>query len=151
MDYLGSKSGGTNDTAEVISQFKETIRLQKEQLFGITLYLQGIELLYSGKPEVVEMNRQSFQNIQNRAENAITAAESLLQQVKEDPGKVKEIKRFKFPPISGNPMLDQMTRRAQILVQEYERLFPGRPRSKLLNQDEQALLMMQASEQLGLD
>lgn len=148
MGFLGSMFGSTSDPTEAIRQFKETIRLRKEQLFGIALYLQGIELIYSETPEILEINRQSFQNIKDRAENAITAAESLLQRVKEDPTKVKEINRFTFPPISGHPMLDQMTRRAQILVRAYDRLFPGRPRSKPLSRDEQKLLMRQASEQL---
>ncbi len=148
MVFLGSLFGSKSDPAEEIRRFDEMIRLHQDQLFGITLYFQGIELMYSGQPEICEMNRQSFQNIKDRAENAIAAAKSLLQQARENPPKVKELMRFTFPPIRGNPMLDQMTHRAQILVQTYERMFPGRARSQPLSQDELKSLMMEASNQI---
>lgn len=148
MGFLGSLLGRRSDPAKEIIRFDETIRLHQDQLFGITLYSQGVELMYSGQPEILEMNLQHFQNIKGRAENAIAAAESLLQQAREDPSKVKELRRFTFPPISGNPMLDQMTHRAQILVRTYERMFPGKSRSQPLRQSELTTLMEEASEQL---
>jgi hypothetical protein len=133
---------------DTIIRFEEDLHIQRDQLFGITLFLQCVELMYAGQPETLEMNRQSFQNIKERAESSISAAESLLQLVKADPGKVKELRRFQFPPIGGHPMLDQMTQRAQILVETYERLFPGRSRSDPLTREELESLMIDVADRL---
>jgi hypothetical protein len=138
----------STDPGEAIRRFEEEIRIQRDQLFGMTLFSQGIEMMYAGQPEILEINRQSIQNIKARVESFISEADRLLQEGKTKPEKVREIKRFRFPPISGNPMLDQMTQRAQILVQTYERMFPGRPRSEPLSQDELQSLMMEAADQL---
>lgn len=148
MGFLGSMLGRRSDPAEEILRFDETIRLHQDQLFGITLYFQGIELMYSDQPEILEMNRQSFHNIKDRAEKAIAEAEVLLQQAREDSSKINKLRRFTFQPISGNPMLNQITQRARILVRTYERMFPGRSRSQLLSQDELTILMQEASDQL---
>ena len=44
--------GRVRDPAEEIRRFEEVIRLHEDQLFGITLYLRGIEFLYSDNPEI---------------------------------------------------------------------------------------------------
>lgn len=148
MGFLNSLFGRKSDPEEEIRRFEEMIKLHIEQIFGSTLYFQGIDLMYSGQPELVEMNLQHFKDIKNRAEDAIAAANSLLQEVKRNSSKVKELKRFTFPPISGHPILDQMTQRAQIVVQTYEQMFPGRSRSQPLSQGELTKLMIEAVEQL---
>jgi len=148
MGILRSLFGKHPNPAEEIRRFENTIQLHQEQLFGITLYSKGIELMYSDQPELVKMNRKSFQNVKDRIEPSIYAGESLLQQVKADPSKVKHLKQFKFPPISGHPMLDQMTQRAQILVRTYERMFPKRSKSEPLTEDELSSLMIEAANQL---
>lgn len=148
MGFLDSLFRRTADPREIMHRFEEDLQIQRDQLFGITLFLRGIELMYAGQSEIVEMNRQSFQNISERAESSISAAESLLQLVKADPGKVKKLRQFQFPPTGGHPMLDQMTQRGQILVETYERLFPGRSRSEPLSREELESLMTEAADQL---
>lgn len=148
MGFLRSLFGQSPDPRKTIRRFEEEIGIQRDQLFGITLFSQGVEVLHASQPEILEMNRQSFQGITNRAESAISQAESLLQQVKADSTSVEQLRRFRFPPISGNPMLDQMTQRAQILVKTYKQMFPGRPRSKPLNRAEIEALMTAAADQL---
>jgi len=138
----------TESTVSVIRRFEEQIRIQRDQLFGISLFSQGLEVIYSGQSEVLEMNRQSSQNITERAESAISAAESLLRQAKADLSSPRQLMCFRFPPISGNPMLDQMTQRAQILVRTYEQMFPDRPRSEPLSREEIRELMAAAADQL---
>jgi hypothetical protein len=148
MGFLDSIFRRTADPRQTIRRFEEDLQIQRNQLFGITLFSQGVELMYGGQREMLEISRQSFQDIKERAESSISAAESLLQLVKVDPGKVKKLRRFQFPPITGHPMLDQMTRRAQILVETYERLFPGRSRSEPLSREELESLMTDAADQL---
>jgi len=88
MLVFNSFFGKGSDTTEMIRRFEKNIGIQRDQLFGSTLSFQGMEVLYSDQTEVLEMNRQSFQNITDRAESAIAAAESLLAQAKVNPPKV---------------------------------------------------------------
>lgn len=148
MRFLNSLFGRSADPSETIRRFEEEMRIQRDQLFGITLFAQGLEVIYPGQPEVLEINRHSFQDVAERAKSAISAAESLLQQPKADPASVKQLRRFKFPPISGHSMLDPMTQRAQILVRTYKQMFPDRPRSEPLNRAELEVLMSAAADQL---
>ncbi|MFX0097720.1 MAG: hypothetical protein ACFE7E_08180 [Candidatus Hodarchaeota archaeon] len=148
MGLFNSFLGRKNDPEEELRQFEEKIQKQKDHLFGIYLYFRGVELMYSDQFEIIEMNRKSFENIRERTERSITKAELLLLEVRGDPSKAKKLKRFKFQPTRGHPMLNQMTQRVEILLQTYNRLFPRRSKSQSLDQEELRQLMMEASEQL---
>ena len=148
MGFLDSLFKRIAGEGKIIRRFEKDLQMQRDQLFGITLFSEGVELMYAGQPEILEMNRQSFQNVKEKTESSISAAQSLLELVKADKGKIKELRRFRFLPISGHPMLDQMTRRTKILVDTYERLFPGRSRSKPLTREELESLMTAAAGQL---
>jgi hypothetical protein len=145
LDSLFKRIAGERKT---IRLFEKDLQVQRDQLFGITLFSEGVELMYADQPEILEMNRQSFQNVKERTESSISAAQSLLELVKADRGKIKELRRFRFLPIDGHPMLDQMARRTEILVDTYKRLFPGRSRSKPLTREELESLMTEAADQL---
>jgi len=133
------------DTEEALRLFKENINKHEDQLFGIILYYEGICTMYSGQKEIIEANRKAFQNIIKRGEKAIREAKQLVQEVQSEPNKVKKLQMFRFPPISGHPMLDQVSERVRILVETYDRLFPGRPRGKPLTDNEHTLLMKEAA------
>jgi len=148
MGFLNSLFGRKSDPKEYITQFEESIQLQKDHLFGLSLYFHGVELMYSDQPEIIEMNRKSFDNIGERTEESIRKAESLLIEVKKNPSKSNKLNRFQFPPTIGHPMLEQMTKRVEIILRTYERIFPGRSKSGSLNQEQLMRLMMEASEQL---
>jgi len=148
MGFLNFLFGGVGDSGATIQRFEREIQAQRDQLFGIFLFAKGIELMYSGQPDVMAMNRASFQDITDRGQTAIRAAEVLLQEAKANPERARKIKRFTFPPTSGNPMLDEMTTRAKILFRTYDRMFPGRPRSEELSQSEHQALMKEAADQL---
>lgn len=45
-------------------------------------------------------------------------------------------------------MLNQMAKSAKLLVDTYERIFPGRPRSKPLTNEEKSHLMKEIAEQI---
>lgn len=148
MGFLDSLFKRIAGEGKIIRRFEKDLQMQRDQLFGITLFSEGVELMYAGQPEILEMNRQSFQNVKEKTESSISAAQSLLELVKADKGKIKELRRFRFLSIGGQPTLDQMTRRTKILVDTYERLFPGRSRSKPLTREELESLMTEAADQL---
>jgi len=131
-----------------VKKFEETINTHEDQLFGLKLYFDGIELMYKDNPEILDANIKSFQNIKKRSENAINEAKQLLAEIRKNPEQIKMLKKFRFPAISGHPMLNQMTKRAQILVEAYYKLFPKRPRTIPLSKQEQYQLMIIASKSL---
>ena len=123
-----------------IASFKQRIREQEEQLFGITLFFQTLTYTWAGDKEVVEINKHHYENIIKRGKEAITKAKQLLNEVQKNPNKLGLLRRFKFPPIRGHPMLDQLTKRTEFLVKKYNELFPERPKAKPLTIEEYALL-----------
>ena len=138
------KSEKGSDTKETIESFEKEIQEQEDQLFGITLYFEGIRVLWAHDKDLIEMNRIAFKNIMERGNSAIRHAKQLLNQAKKDPTKVKLLRQFVFPPIHGFPILDEMTKRAKIYVETYNELFPGRPRKNPLTPTEHMLLMKTA-------
>jgi len=130
-----------------VQTFEKRLEAQREQLFGIALFLQGIEIVYSDQPEILEVNRQSFKNIKNRSETTLLQADALLKKVKANKAQTEELIRFEFPPHDGDPMLDQMTQRALTLATVYNQMFPGRPRTKKLSDAELEILMEMAADQ----
>lgn len=140
--------GHEEDTSQLIAEFKEKIRLHENQLFGLELYFKGINKLYSEQKALVETNKQSFQNTQQRGKDALIRARNLLQAVERDSSRIHDLRKFKFSPIHGHPMLEQMTHRAQILVKTYDELFPDRSRNSELTPNELMLLMEKASNTL---
>ena len=80
-----------------------------------------------------------------RGEKAIFNAKVLLKKVQNGTKKVESLKTFEFPPIYG-PGLDAMTERETILVRNYEKLFPERPREKPLTNEEKHKLLEEATK-----
>jgi len=132
-----------------IELFKKKILEQENQLFGISLYYQGIIFLYSDHDDIVEMNKKACQNIMESGNTAIREAKRLLQEVEENPNKINLIREFEFPPIHGAWILDEMTKRTQVLVEAYNQLFPGRPREVPLSEEENLKLMQAAANKLN--
>lgn len=118
-----------------IEKFKEIIQQHEDQLFGIQLFFEGIKLSYSHDEQILEMNAQALRNIVERGKMAIDAAKALLNDVENNIEDSSVLDRFQFPPIQGIG-LDPLTERASSLVQAYNKLFPGRPRDKVLNEEE---------------
>ena len=137
-----------NKFDKMVKKFEETINIHEDQLFGLKLYLDGIKLMYKNNPEILNANIKSFQNIRERSENAIKEAKQLLAEIRKNPEQRRMLKKFRFPAISGHPMLNQMTKRAQILVEIYNKLFPKRPRTIPLSKQEQYQLMIKASKRI---
>ncbi|MBU4443534.1 hypothetical protein KJ656_00400, partial [bacterium] len=114
-----------------------------DQLFGISLYYQGILFLYSDNDEIIQMNKTAYQNVMERGNRAIQEAKEILEEVKKNPQQIDLIRRFKFPPIHGIG-LDEMTQRATLLINACDKLFPDRPRNTPLSHEEHTRLMQEA-------
>ena len=143
-----AESREKGDREDIIGSFETEIQEQEDQLFGIALYFEGILILWSHDKNIIEMNRKAYENIMKRGNAFIKEAKQLLYEAQKDPGKVELIRQFQFPPIYGHPMVDEMTKRAKILVETYNELFPGRPRANPLTQAELMLLMEAAANKL---
>ena len=123
------------DKRAEIDSFKQKIREQEDQLFGITLYFQNISFVWANNRQIVEMNKEHYENIMKRGREAIARARQLLNEAQENP-KLSSLRQFTFPPTHGNPMLDEMTKQVKVLVGTYHELFPGRPKEKPLTKEE---------------
>ena len=132
----------------LIGDFRRQILFHEDQLFGVSLYLEGVRRMYVDQPGLLEMNEQSFSSITNRAEAAISSARSLLRDVESSRTLVHKLRAFKFPPTSGHPMLDEMTQRAQILVKTFDRLFPDHPRTEPLSETQLTKLLEESAAQI---
>jgi len=104
---------------KTIESFRQEIQEQEDQLFGITLYFKGICVIYQHDKEIIDINREAYENITERGNAFIKQAKQLLHEAERDPSKVKLIREFQFPPIYGPPMANEMTRRARILYTEH--------------------------------
>lgn len=129
-----------------IKKFEEKIKEQEDQLFGIKLFFDGLKDTWRRNKPIIAMNKFHFTNIMNRGKLYIQEAKKLLNEVKQNPEKTYQLKAFIFPPIKGSPMLDEITKRAKILVETYNKLFPERPRDKELTEEERLLLKTKAIE-----
>jgi len=139
QDNLSEVEGKKYNTLE---DFESAIKKYENQLFGIRLFAEGIKLLYSHDKKTLDTNHHHFKNIMQRGENTISQAKELLEKAKNRTENVKVLKDFQFPPVHG-PGLDEMTQRATLLVQAYEKLFPDRPRDMPLTAEEHEKLMQE--------
>lgn len=134
---------GTSDAESVIRQFKSKIKEQEDFLFGVKLYNENIALLYD--KNTVRWAGQHYEDIKQRGRESIICAKELLEEIKQSPEMVEYLFLFEFPAIHGDPILDEMTKRAKILVETYDELFHERSREKDLTEDERFLLIERAS------
>jgi len=141
---IEDKEDYSQDESLIVQGFEAIIREHEEQLFGVYLFNKGIEYLYKHNKEIIETSKFHYNNIMERGEKAITEAKELIEKVKSGKEDIKLLKEFRFPPIHGLG-LDEMRERASLLVQVYEKIFPGRPREKPLTKEENEELM----EELG--
>lgn len=139
QDNLPEAEGKKYNTLE---GFESAIKKYENQLFGVRLFMEGTKLLYGHDKKILDTANHHFQNIMRRGEDTISRAKELLEKVKNRTENVKKLKEFQFLPIHG-PSLDEGTQRFTLLVQAYEKLFPGRPRDIPLTAEEHKKLMQE--------
>jgi hypothetical protein len=146
MFGLSDKSISTD---AAISAFQTKIAAQEDIIYGVALFFECLNYMHAGQGAIMETHRKQFRNIIQKGTEMIQHASRLLDEVRQDPKKVKGLQQFAFTPCQDHPKPAEMTRRAEILVQTYRRVFPDRPRSQEFSNEEIAVLIEEASEALS--
>lgn len=128
---------------DTIDKFEKAIDMHERQLFGIRLYQRCIRMLYKKDEHITDMTSHHYANIIERGRKMLSEAREFLKKAKNKEIDVSELKEFEFLPVHG-PGLDEMTIRAKLLVEAYEKLFPGRPRDKELTKEELQIVLNEA-------
>jgi hypothetical protein len=109
--------------------------LLRSRLFGVALFFSGLEILFEGQPLMLETHRRQCRNLIQRGYAALDLIErSPSAGVADLAGEGAE---------AGENRL--LLERADILVQTYDQLFPGRNRLEPLSRDETLALMEAAA------
>ncbi len=143
-DELNTKKAKSyQDKDETIGSFEIAIKEHEDQLFGIHLFMEGIEVLHQHDKATMETATYHYHSIMERGETAISQAKKLLDDVRSRMISTTELETFQFPSIHG-PGLDEITQRATLLVNAYKKLFPNRPRNRPLSTEEHIQLRQEA-------
>ncbi|MCK4252341.1 hypothetical protein KAX97_12905 [candidate division WOR-3 bacterium] len=137
-----------NDKKEIIRQFETKLRQQTNLLFAIRLYWTIAKPYYSDDAKMVDANTQALNDIMKKGESVIIKAQDILKRVQGCEIDLNALEQFEFLPFSEHPHFNDMTRKAKILVEAYEKLFPGRPREKELTEEELLLIENEAMKDL---
>ena len=133
------------DNENLISTFEATIQEHENQLFGIALFNEGIKHLYKNNQAILETTAFHYRQTMERGLKAVSEAKELLLEVKKGNIKAELLREFEFPPIHGAG-LDEMTERATLLVEAFEKLFPEKQRTLSLTKEEHLELMHEAAK-----
>jgi hypothetical protein len=132
----------------LIQEFEGKIKEHEDILFGMNLYYQGICFVWKHDKEIIELNRKHYKDIEKRMTTAIDKSKQLLGEAKQNFDKLQFIQQFKFPLTKGDTILNEGTKLAKALVKTYEEIFPDRPKTKLLTEEESLRLKVVASEKI---
>ncbi len=137
------------DPNEEFNRFAQLIRMHEDQVFGMRLLMTAFKKQLIKKPEISRVLLDTYPNIKKQETEAIAEATELMQQIREDTTRIAELRAYEFPPLQGNPSQDEITAQAQIYVDIYERLFPGRNRGAFLAKQDHKKLVEQARKKLA--
>ena len=144
-----SRKSDKNVSAEnIVSSFEQEIARQEDIIYGVALFFECLSVIHGDQPAVVETNRKQFRNIIQNGKEMTGRATRLLEEARRDPAKAELLRGFAFSPCLGHPKPGEMIKRALVLVNTYNRIFPGRDRSRDFTYDETIALIEQASEAL---
>ena len=121
------------DPMETLEAFEYTIGRHEDHVFGLRLLSASLKIQFSDQPEIGKVMIDTYQHIKERQTDAIAEAKRLVQQVRKDMTRIEELIRFSFPPLRGNPGLDDMAEQVQVYVKTFNRLFPQRNRGAFLS------------------
>jgi len=121
---------GSDKSDELIAAFQQEISKQEDLLYGVALFFEALTHLHAGNKDTLESYRKQFSNIIQLGNESIRRASAMVQIAKENPDKAALFEHFTFVPCLGHAKPEELVRRAAILVQTYEEIFPGRPRGR---------------------
>ncbi|MEI6970219.1 MAG: hypothetical protein WCL44_01765 [bacterium] len=132
----------------LIADFCLDIKRHEDLLYGVALFFEGVAYLYSGEEPELETYRKQFRNIIQLGNDALERAVAMVERAKQNPEKAELFTHFTFVPCLGHPHPEALAARAQILVDTYNEIFPGRPRGQAFSQSEIRRLMEAAAVRL---
>ena len=130
---------------ETLAAFRSSILEEKDLLYGVALFFEGISVLYSEEPAMVETYRKQLRNLIQTRHEALQSALALLERAEADPSEVASVSKFKFPPWESAAGTGNLAESARILVRTYDTEFPDRPRDKTFDHTETLRLMEAAA------
>lgn len=135
----------TPDLSKLVPSYEQQLRELDDTLYGIALFFECISLLHTDQPAVVETYRKQLRNIIQCGKELSNAASDILTHVKNSRDK-EALKHIKLNLTEEMPDAESLIKRAKILVQLYEKLFPARPRSQEFTEEELFMLMEASGE-----
>ncbi len=131
---------------ELVRSAEKDIAYLENVIYGVALFFEGLSLLHAGQNAMIETFQKQFRNVIQSDRDTLKQAQALVDRVKQDPGKALLLKQLSIVPCKGYSNPRELETRACVLVQAYNDLFPGRPRSKAFTEDETFRLVEEASE-----
>lgn len=135
----------SDNTPTSIADFEKEIERQEDIVYGVALFFECLHIIHADKEAIVETCRKQLRNVIQKGNERAKHARQLLEDAKKDPEKCALIRRFTFAPCEGYQSPEIMTKRAESLVNAYNRIFPKRPRSQDFTDEEVFLLIEEAS------
>jgi hypothetical protein len=136
------------DPQRTVQAFERKIVEQEDIFYGVALFFEGLSLLLAGQDAVLETYRKQFRNIILSGQDTVAKARQLLAQVQQDPSKAALLTQFAFAPCREHPDPEGMVKRAKVLCQVYEEMFPGRSRAEPFT-PEDTLKLIEAAGRKG--
>lgn len=142
MAFLWSSKKSKEETVPEAEIRERTQRLQRDiqhledTIYGVALFFEGLSLLHAGQTAVIETYQKQFRNVIETDRDTLKQARELLQAVEQDPTQAARLRQFSIVPCKGHSNPAEMERRAQVLVDTYNRVFPERPRSREFAEEE---------------
>jgi hypothetical protein len=130
---------------QTISAFDEEIAHQEDIIYGVALFFECLSVVHANQPSVVETYRKQYRNVIQKGRERVAGAVELRKKVREAPSEFGALAEFTFESCQGHAQPEQMTRRAEVLVATYRRIFQGRPRSKEFTPEETLRMVDEAS------
>ena len=134
------------EIGERVRSIRRGIKSLEDTIFGVALFLEGLSRLHAGEKAVIETHQKQFRNVIEADRDTIKQAKALLETVERDPSQALLLRQFSLVPCRGHSNPQGMERRAVVLVQTYNRLFPERSRERELTEEEIFHLMEEAAE-----
>ncbi len=140
-------AGQSSDS--LLKEFEAELARQEDILFGIALFYEGVILLQARQVAVVETHRKQFRNIIQSGRRVLDWGNTLLEDVRKEKSNVALLRSYAFMPGHGHPEPEKLVARAQVLVETYAEVFPGRLKGDVLSEDESLSLFEAASQRIG--
>jgi hypothetical protein len=130
---------------ETLDEFRSSIRELDDLIYGVALLYEGLSLLYSEQPAMLETHRKHLRNAIQKGNAVSRRASGLLRAAEDDPRRIDSLRSFKFSAFEDHPDADRLKASARAFADAYERLFPGRPRDREFTADEALRLVDKAA------